>query len=177
MKRCGAALLLALLLAACAESEKRPEPPPEAPVTPPPVVPAPKPKLQSQTLRYLAGRNLEPIQTRLLDVKSRCTHRDDAGTRTRLDLLVKAGELKRFDAEIAIPKRGTCRFNAKSFVQKEKLPQVLLAAKDGSSCTVRLWEQGGRTTIAFNQCPGACAGDAFSYLWPIMVETKSGRCF
>lgn len=178
MKRCGSALLLALLLAACAEEAKRPEPPPPAPpvAEAPPVAPMP-PKLESQPLRHLLGRNLAPQPTRPLNIRSRCTHRDAIGTRTRLDLLVKEGVLKKFSAEIAIAKHGVCRFDGKTFAQKETLPQVLLAAKDGSECTVRLWEQGKRTTIAFNQCPGACAGDAFSYLWPIMVDTKSGRCF
>jgi hypothetical protein len=40
-----------------------------------------------------------------------------------------------------------------------------------------MWEQGPKVTIAFNSCPKSCEGDAFSYLWPIMVEQKSGRCF
>jgi hypothetical protein len=57
------------------------------------------------------------------------------------------------------------------------MPQALLQHRSESSCTARLWEQGARVTIAFNSCPKSCEGDAFSYLWPIMVEAKSGRCF
>jgi len=30
--------------------------------------------------------------------------------------------------------------------------------------------------LGFSGCPKSCDGDAFSYLWPIMVEAKSGRC-
>ncbi|MGE5385329.1 MAG: hypothetical protein ACM3SV_05495 [Betaproteobacteria bacterium] len=167
-KRCVAAAA-ALLLAACAEPERRVE------ETPPP--PPPEQKLQSQPLKYLAGRNLKPQPTRPLNVRSRCTHRDAVGTRTRLDLLVKNAEVKTFAVEVAIPKRGTCRFNLNGFTQREKLPQVLLAAKDGSPCAVRMWEQGSRVTIAFNSCPQACEGETFDYLWPVMVEAKSGRCF
>ena len=73
--------------------------------------------------------------------------------------------------------KGTCSFNLKNFTQKEKLPQALLLAKDGSDCSVRLWEQGQRVTVAFNNCAQACEKDAYSYLWPIMVEAKSGKCF
>jgi hypothetical protein len=39
-----------------------------------------------------------------------------------------------------------------------------------------MWEQGNNVTIAFNNCPKSCDGDAFSYLWPLIVEGKSGRC-
>lgn len=177
MNRCGWAVLLVLFVAACAENNKREEllPAPAAATMTVPV-PAP-PAMVSQPLRHLLGRKLAPQPTRPLEIRSRCVHRDAVGTRTRLNLLVKDGEMKKFSAEIAIAKHGICRFDAKSFVQKARLPQVLLAARDGSECTVRMWEQGLRTTIAFNNCPASCAGDAFSYLWPIMVETKSGRCF
>jgi hypothetical protein len=31
--------------------------------------------------------------------------------------------------------------------------------------------------VAFNSCPDFCDGQAFDYLWPILVETRTGRCF
>lgn len=173
------ACLLIGLAAGCAEVERRVDTPPSEPkiaeeVPPPPVV---EKKPESQLLKYLVGRNLKPMPTRPLNVRSKCSHKDDVGTRTRLNLLVKNAEVKAFAANIDIPKRGTCRFNLRNFKQTATLPQALLAAKDGSECTVRLWEQGDRVTLAFNNCPQSCDGEAFSYLWPIMVETKSGRCF
>ena len=172
-------LLLGLALAGCAEVEPQPEP------SPPPSKAAKAPRAtvpESQPLKYLVGRKFAPQPTRPLNVRSRCTHRDALGTRTRLDLLVKNAEVKSFSAEIAIPKRGVCRFSLKTLEQKEKLPQVLLAASDGKSpCLVRMWEEpyqrGSRVTIAFNSCPAACEGDTFDYLWPILVDAKSGRCF
>lgn len=171
--------LLFGLVAGCAEVEKRVEaPPPEPPIVveeaPPAVV---EDKIQSQPLKYLVGRNLKPMPTRPLNVRSKCSHRDDIGTRTNLNLLVKNAEIKTFVANVNIPKHGACRFDLRNFRQTETLPQALLAARDGSDCTVRLWEQGDRVTVAFNNCPRSCDGEAFSYLWPIMVETKSGRCF
>lgn len=167
-------LLLAGLLAACAETPEAPPPPaePVAAARPPPrTVP------ESQPLKYLVGRKIKPQPTRPLNVSSSCSHRDAVGTRTRLSLQVKNAEVKAFNATVDIPKRGICRFDGKQFAQQEKLPQVLLAAKDGSGCTVRMWEQEQRTTIAFSGCAAACESNAFDYLWPIMVETRSGRCF
>lgn len=172
MRRC-LPLLLAVLLGACAEN------PPAEPPPPPVAAPAPEPPFQP--LKYLAGRTFDPQPTQVLNVRSKCAHRDALGTRTRLNLQVKNAEVKAFNAEIAIPKRGICRFNLKDFTQTEKLPQVILSAKDGSPCTVRLWEQNTKqrrqVTVAFNTCPAACGGDTFDYLWPILVDAKSGRCF
>lgn len=162
------------LLAGCAEVEKKVEaPPPEPQHEEAPVAEAP---IKSQPLKYLVGRNLKPMPTRALNVKSKCSHRDAIGTQTNLNLLVKNAEVKTFAAKVNIPKHGLCRFDLKDFKQTEKLPQALLKAKDGSDCSVRMWEQGSEVTIAFNSCPKACEGEAFSYLWPILVEAKTGRC-
>ncbi len=165
--------LALMLLAGCAEVEKQP-----APVAPPPPeLVQPEPKIKSDKLKYLANRQIKPQPTRPLNIKSRCSHRDAIGTSTKLDLLVKDAQVKAFSAQINIRQRGTCRFNLKDFEQAEKLPQVLLRHKTDEGCTARMWEQGAKVTIAFNGCANACEKDAFSYLWPIMVEAKSGRCF
>jgi len=161
-----------LLIAACAE----------VPPAPPPAVEAPREEvakaehIESQPLKYLAGRQLKPMPTRPLNVKSRCSTRDAIGTATQLDLLVKDAVVKSFSAQVNIKGYGVCRFNLKDFQQAEKLPQALLKAKDGSDCSVRMWEEGSRVTVAFNSCPKSCERDAFSYLWPILVDAKSGRC-
>ena len=136
-----------------------------------------EPKLKSDTLKYLAKRNIKPQPTRPLNVRSRCSHKDEIGTTTRLDLLVSEALVKNFSAQVAIKGNGSCRFELNEFNQVEKLPQALLKHKRDSGCTVRMWEQGANVTIAFNSCPKSCERDAFSYLWPIMVEAKSGRCF
>ena len=163
------------VLAGCAETPPAPptEPAPE-PIKEP--VAAAERRLESQPLKYLVGRNLKPIPTKPLNVKSNCSHRDAVGTQTTLKLLVKNAEVKTFTAQVNIPKHGICRFDLKNFKQTATLPQALLKAKDGSECSVRLWEQGQEVTVAFNSCPKACEGEAFSYLWPILVDAKSGRC-
>ena len=172
---------LVAVLAGCADVPPAPPAPPPAAILAPPAVEPPKledeVKIRSQPLKYLVGRQLTPQPTRPLNVRSRCSHRDAVGTRTALDLLVKEAAVKTFTADIAIKGHGTCRFRLKDFEQAEKLPQALLKSKDGSGCSVRLWEEGARVTVAFNSCPQSCEGDAFSYLWPILIEAKSGRCF
>lgn len=168
------ALLAVLLAAGCAEVEKKPEPAAEAPTE---SAAAETPKFKNSTLKYLAGRNLKPQPTRPLNVKSRCAHKDAIGTTTKLDLLVKEAEVKTFDAQVTMKGYGTCRFNLSEFEQVEKLPQALLRHKQQSGCMVRMWEQGPKVTVAFNSCAKSCEGQAFDYLWPIVVEAKSGRCY
>ena len=168
-------LLALLVMAGCAEVPRAPEPVAAEPVLEPPL--AEEVKIRSQPLKYLAGRHLKPQPTRPLNVKSSCSHRDAVGTTTKLNLLVKEAVVKTFTAQVSMKGYGTCKFNLKDFNQTEKLPQALLKAKDGSDCSVRMWEEGSRVTLAFNSCPQSCERDAFSYLWPIMVEAKSGRCF
>jgi len=178
MRFSWAPLALLLLLGACAEVEKQPDAgaPGETAVDRTSTAEE-TPKFKNSTLKYLANRNLKPQPTRPLNVKSKCSHRDAVGTATKLDLLVKDAQVKTFAAQVAIKGYGTCRFNLSDFEQTEKLPQALLKHKRDDGCLVRMWEQGPKVTIAFNSCPKSCEGDAFSYLWPIMVEQKSGRCF
>lgn len=176
--RRGWAFLAVIVAAGCAEVEKQPEMVVQPEVAEEkPAAESTQPKLKNSTLKYLANRNLKPQPTRPLNVKSRCSHRDAIGTTTKLDLLVKEAVVKNFAAQVSMKGYGTCRFNLEDFEQAEKLPQALLRHKRDAECSVRMWEQGPKVTIAFNSCPKSCEGDAFSYLWPIMVEAKSGRCF
>lgn len=176
---CGTAL--ALLLGACAAPVPTPGPiappvPPPVRVEAPPVSEAlPAAALQSQPLRHLLGRTLKPIADKALELKTKCSFHDVSGGRATMDVQVSKAEVKRFVAEVSIPKQGLCRFDLKNFQQTARLPIVVLSDAT-SACVVRMWEQENGVTVAFNGCQANCAGDAFSYLWPILVDTRTGRC-
>jgi hypothetical protein len=133
------------------------------------------PAIVSQPLKHLANRKLEPIPDRPLNVKTNCSFRDQTGYRGRLDIQVKEADVRRFRAEVNIPKRGTCRFDLKEFEQADKAP-VALAKTNGDECKVRVWEQQDRVTVAFRDCQAQCSGESFDYLWPILVDAKTGKC-
>ncbi len=175
-------LLAAVLVAACAEAPRAPEPvaqPPAAAPTAPervePAAAASAERIVSQPLKHLRGRNLKALPETALEVKTRCNFKDVAGGRGKMDLHVTKAEVKRFVVEIDIPKQGLCQFDMKTFTQTARLPNVVLTDA-ASGCVVNMWEQGREVTVAFNACAKACTGDAFSYLWPVLVDRKSGRC-
>ena len=176
-------VLLVSLLGACATPEPLgPEPaavPEPAPAETPAVVRKPRPKverIESQPLKHLAHRNLKAMPVRALNVQTKCSFRDETGTRGKLDLQVKEAKVQRFSAEVAIAKRGICRFEMKNFKQTATLPAVVMN-ESGSSCLVRIWEQEKNVTVAFSGCETQCSGESFSYLWPILVDTRNGRCY
>ncbi len=132
-------------------------------------------RIASQPLKYLAGRKLRPIPDKELDVRTRCSFKDVQGGRGSMDLQVAKAEVQRFVAEVTIPKQGVCRFNMSDFTQTVKMPTIVLNDLK-SACTVRMWEQENGVTVSFNACQTRCSGDAFSYLWPILVNKRNGRC-
>ena len=171
------ALLPAVLLAGCA-APPAPEPEPSAPVAAAATDVADPPareRIKSQPLKHLLGRNLKPIPDKALDVRTKCNFRDVAGGRGSMDLQVSKAEVKRFVAQVSIPKQGVCRFEMAHFEQTARLPTVVLTDQ-ATGCVVSMWEQDKNLTIAFNACQAKCGGDAFSYLWPILVDTRNGRC-
>ena len=158
-------LLPALLLGACATPEKAP-PPAEAP-KPAPVTKAPP--------AVAKPSRPGPIPVRPLNVKTECKFRDETGYNGALKLDVAGAQVHAFEAKVNIPKRGACRFDLKDFRQTRELPAIELSQTKGS-CIVRMWEQGERVTVAFQQCEKMCSGSSYPYLWPILNDRRDGSC-
>lgn len=121
------------------------------------------------------GRKRGPIPTRALNVAADCAFKDETGYRGVMKLKVADAQVRTFEARVDIPGRGACRFDLRDFRQTASMPNVALSAQR-SRCIVRMWEQGRRVTVAFNNCQDRCSGKAYSYLWPIMADAQTGRC-
>ncbi|HTY04355.1 MAG TPA: hypothetical protein VMC81_11570 [Rhodocyclaceae bacterium] len=173
MKISGILLVLLLgALAGCATKEApvaaRPAPTPAQPAAKPP---AEEPEVYSR----LAGRKIKPNAVRPLNAKADCSFRDPNGYGGRLNLAVEDSQVQRLQADLEVPGRGRCSFALKDFRQTAREPSVTLSALT-SKCVVRLWEQEGQVTVAFNTCRERCQSDAFDYIWPIKVDPKTGTC-
>lgn len=137
-----------------------------------------QPGMSAAARRALAKHGIKPHDTSPLTVRSRCFREDEIGTATQLDLSVNDGSVGDFRANVLIKGRGRCRFALADFHQESRLPHVLLRHAGDAKCTVRMWrEQTEKITIAFNGCHKSCEGNAFEYLWPILVESETGQCF
>ena len=121
------------------------------------------------------GRKRGPIPTRALNVAADCAFKDETGYRGAMKLKVADAQVRTFEARVDIPGRGACRFDLKDFRQTASMPNVALSAQR-SRCIVRMWEQGRRVTVAFNNCQDRCSGRAYSYLWPILADVHTGSC-
>ena len=160
-----ALLLPALILGACAAPEKAP---PATEAQPPATVAKAPP---AATKPAKPG----PIPVRPLNVRTECSFRDETGYNGALKLNVAEAKVQAFEAKVNIPKRGACRFDLKDFRQTKELPAIELSQAKGR-CIVRVWEQGDRVTVAFQQCEKMCSGNSYSYLWPILNDRRKGSC-
>lgn len=175
MLRCLPLLAGLAILAACAT----PDPPQEKPeqASSSAAAPAPEHKPTRIATAPVAPRAKRPgpIPTRALNVMTDCKFRDETGYQGTMKLAVDQARVTSFKAAVTIPQRGTCRFDLANFRQTRELPNVELThLRD--PCIVRVWEQGERVTVAFQQCQKMCSGKAWDHLWPIFADRRDGSC-
>ncbi len=160
-----APLLPALLLAACTTPEKAP---------PSAAAPSAAPLSRAPAAAAKPARP-GPIPVRPLNVSTECSFRDETGYNGALKLSIAEAKVRAFEAKVNIPRRGACRFDLKDFRQTKELPAVELSHAR-HRCIVRVWEQGERVTVAFQECEKMCSGNSHGYLWPILNDRRDGSC-
>ena len=116
-----------------------------------------------------------PIPARPLDVRADCSYRDETGGSGLLRLDVAAARVRGFEAKANFPQHGSCHFALKDFRQTKEMPAIELVQPSGS-CIVRMWEQGTRVTVAFQECQAMCTGSAWDQLLPMIYDRRDGSC-
>lgn len=150
---------------------------------------APRYKLPDSLKEWRAGRKVPlyedpeaapwqatPTEPRLQNAAVSCNYKDEGGIRGRVALLVDDFKVTRFNARIEMPNGGVCTFDSKKMEQRPFEQGVALQSK-GDECVVRMWEQKHRITIAAYSCHKQCSKGSFSYLWPILMDTRIGTCY
>ena len=117
-----------------------------------------------------------PFSAGTLSVRSECKSRDETGYTESIRLVVDQGQVSLMEAKIEVPRRGTCDFRLSDFRQTRAKPHVELRSNTGSMCTVRMWQQRNRFTVAFNDCHEKCTSGAFDYIWPVELNSADGSC-
>jgi hypothetical protein len=118
----------------------------------------------------------DATEPRLQNAAVSCTYKDEGGVRGKAMLLVDNHKLTRFTARIEMPNGGVCQFDSKKMAQRPFEQGIALESK-GDECIVRMWEQKHRITIAAYSCHKQCSRGSFSYLWPIIMDTRVGTCY
>lgn len=170
-----ALLFTITFLGACAT----PPPVSEAPVaevaTPSAPAVAPKASRVPPVAAKARAKKPGPIPTRALKMKTECRFRNETGYNGELKITVEEARVSAFEARVNIPQHGSCSFNLKNFRQTREMPNVELSHLS-NRCVVRVWEQGERVTVAFQQCQAMCSGKAWEHLWPVLAYRSDGSC-
>ncbi len=161
-------VLSALLLGACATS---PEVPDAAVRTGNP----PKPATIARARPAPKAVKPAPIPTRAITIRTDCAFRDETGYNGAMKLAIEKARVMAFEARVSIPRQGSCHFDLRNFRQTREMPTVELSHLS-DRCIVRVWEQGERLTVAFQECQKMCSGNAWEHLWPILTDTREGSC-
>jgi hypothetical protein len=186
----AAALAIACFISACSGVKEKPgelrggidkarlrQPTPITTPTPaPPLAPIAKIAPPAPSVPKPSAASPAPFDAGTLSVRSACTARDQNGYTESIKLDVDRGRVAQLEAKIDIPRRGSCGFRLADFRQTRTEPHVELQSNNGSMCTVRMWQQGERFTVAFNECAEKCTRGAFDYVWPVQLNSADGSC-
>jgi hypothetical protein len=163
-KRLHPLLLIAAALQACAPLPVPTSlPPPAAPPVAKGEAPAIAPPL--------------PIPTRVIQLTGECSQTEADGFREEARVHVTDNEVRSLTWRLWVPKhRGQCSFDLAEFRQTRSVPHIELKALDGSACTLMVWQDPRRVTLAHARCEKRCTPGIYEQAWPVMFDPASGRC-
>jgi len=75
-----------------------------------------------------------------------------------------------------VSRRGWCHFDLAEFKQVQQTPHIELHAIDGSGCTLMVWQDPRRITLAHARCEKHCTPGIYDEAWPVLFDPRSGGC-
>lgn len=118
-----------------------------------------------------------PIPTRVIEITGECSQTEDDGFREEARVHVANNEVRSLTWRLWVPKRGgQCSFDLAEFRQTRSAPHIELKALDGSACTLMVWQDPRRVTLAHARCEKRCTPGIYEQAWPVMFDPASGRC-
>lgn len=122
------------------------------------------------------GAGQPPIPDRSISLVGHCAQIEDDGFREQAALRVHENVVESFDWRLWVGTEGSCGFAHADFRQTKLRPHIELAARDGSGCTLMVWQDGTRITLAHAGCEARCTPGIYDRAWPVMFDPVTGRC-
>lgn len=188
------ALVLSLLLSACASDQALPQAPP-APANLPPAASQtsssagsasassassrspsrsgnskPLSRINNQRMRAQLQQGNQPI-----NIRHSCSFKNETGYKGSTRIEINNNEVRQLNTAYEIPAQGSCQIDFRGFRQTRHSPSIELRHADG--CTARIWTQGRQLTVSYTQCAQRCSSaETFRFVWPVLIDQPSGRC-
>jgi hypothetical protein len=122
------------------------------------------------------SRPAPPIADRPIHLAGYCAQTEEDGFREQATLKVRDNVVQSLDWRLWVGSRGSCRFEQADFRQTRARPHIELAARDGSSCRLMVWQDPRRITLAHAGCQQRCTPGIYEQAMPVMFDPASGGC-
>ncbi len=116
-----------------------------------------------------------PIADRGIDINGYCSQTEEDGFREQATLTVADNNVNALQWQLWVGRRGSCRFDLSTFQQTKRRPSIELRERN-SNCTLMVWQDPRRVTLAHVNCEAHCTPGIYEQAWPVMFDPKTGQC-
>jgi len=143
---------------------------------PPPSPPAARAREPRPSAAGAARERATPIPPRDIDLAGSCQRTEDDGFREDAHMRVASNDVRSLTWTLWVGRRGSCHFDLAEFRQTRKTPHIELRALDDSGCTLMVWQDPRRVTLAHAHCEKHCTPGIYEQAWPVLFDPRSGAC-
>lgn len=116
-----------------------------------------------------------PIADRRIDLNGYCSQTEEDGFREQATLKVADNNVNALQWQLWVGRRGSCQFDLSTFQQTKRRPNIELRERYGS-CTLMVWQDPRRVTLAHANCEAHCTPGIYEEAWPVMFDPQTGQC-
>jgi len=117
-----------------------------------------------------------PIAPHEIDIAGSCKRTEEDGFREDATVRVSHNAVQTLTWKLWVSRRGWCHFDLSEFKQVQQTPHIELHAIDGSGCTLMVWQDPRRITLAHARCEKHCTPGIYDEAWPVLFDPRSGGC-
>ena len=116
-----------------------------------------------------------PIADRTISVNGYCSQTEEDGFREQATLTVDNNNVSALQWQLWVGRRGSCQFDLSTFQQTKRRPSIELRERNGS-CTLMVWQDPRRVTLAHANCEAHCTPGIYEEAWPVRFDPQTGQC-